>query len=676
MMRMADRRPATDRRALALVVCALLATVLPQVGCASKWVTLRSVPRNPLVDQLQLTAYSGPKPSARTMQLLRVYNLDADWENDPRQLLEKLQGVIDREPSADKVYALGELAYLGAKRIQPKNPDQARDLYGAAVLHAYRYLFDPRFAPTRNPYDPQFRGACDVYNSALEASLRIQCQGQRFAPGSTVTIQTSTGPWDVTCVLHGGQWRPEEFDHFDFVSNYEIRGLKNQYQTYGLGVPLIAVRKSYDGEPTATRYYPGKLSFPVTAFLRPISNPTRAGTPEAPERHRAVLEMYDPLTATDIVLGNVRVPMESDLTTPLAYFLSDFKIDDLATEGLLNPEVLMGMRPGRSQTIMGLYMIQPYEPGKIPVLMVHGLWSSPMTWMEMFNDLRSQPEIRDRYQFWFYLYPTGQPFWLSAAQLRNDLIEVRRALDPNGQEPALDQMVLIGHSMGGLVSKMQTLNSGNEYWRLVSDTPLPEIKAADDVRSKLQNCFYFQPNPSVRRVITIATPHHGSNFSNQTTQWLAHRLIRLQQMLASQEKLFSENPQAFGGGSLLRIETSVDSLSPSTAIFPVMANAPRASWVHYHTIAGLVPAHGIFGTLAAGGDGVVALDSARQPNADSELVVPADHMTVHTHPLAVLEVRRILQAHLAELESYPALSRGHLHNSHTAAAPPVLTVTQ
>ena len=112
---------------------------------------------------------------------------------------------------------------------------------------------------------------------------------------------------------------------------------------------------------------------------------------------------------------------------------------------------------------MGLYMVQPYEPGKIPVLMVHGLWSSPMTWMEMFNDLRSQPEIRDHYQFWFYLYPTGQPFWLSAAQLRRDLAKVREVLDPTHQEPALDQMVLIGHSMGGLVSQLQTLQSGDDY---------------------------------------------------------------------------------------------------------------------------------------------------------------------------------------------------------------------
>ena len=110
-------------------------------------------------------------------------------------------------------------------------------------------------------------------------------------------------------------------------------------------------------------------------------------------------------------------------------------------------------------------MLEPYEPGKIPVLMVHGLWSSPMTWMEMFNDLRSVPEIRKHYQFWFYEYPTGQPFWVSAAQMRHDLAKLRDVLDPRHLEPALDQMVLVGHSMGGLVSRLQTVDSGDGYWR-------------------------------------------------------------------------------------------------------------------------------------------------------------------------------------------------------------------
>ena len=105
-----------------------------------------------------------------------------------------------------------------------------------------------------------------------------------------------------------------------------------------------------------------------------------------------MLELYDPLTVDQTVIAGQRVPLESDLTTPLAYFLSrpEMNLGDLATAGLLRPDELLNkMRPGQPEPIMGLYMVQPYEPGKIPVLMVHGLWSSPMTWMEMFNDLRA-----------------------------------------------------------------------------------------------------------------------------------------------------------------------------------------------------------------------------------------------------------------------------------------------
>ena len=116
-----------------------------------------------------------------------------------------------------------------------------------------------------------------------------------------------------------------------------------------------------------------------------------------------LLELHDPLDAKDIVVGDRRVPLESDLSTPLAYFLDRPKLNQLADYGLI--------RPDRAAALTGLYMLQPYEPNKIPVVLVHGLWSSPLTWTEMYNDLRSQPEISRHYQIWFYLYPTGQPFW-------------------------------------------------------------------------------------------------------------------------------------------------------------------------------------------------------------------------------------------------------------------------
>jgi len=638
-------------------------------GCASSnWVTLRTVPQNPLVEQLQLTSYYGPRPSKRTEQLLRLHNLTYISRSDPRGLIKRLQEFNNREPVADRVYAMSELAYLGGMEAQRVDKQVALDLFGASVLYSYQYLFDDRYNSTRNPYDPQYRGACDLYNCALESGLRIICTNKELKPETSKTIHTAAGTWDITCKLRGSQWKPEDFARFEFVSDFKITGLKNQYLAHGLGVPLIAVRPNNDKDGTAgAKYYPRNLSFPVTAFLRPSSSEDlRSGQDMTHEQ--GVLELYDPLTTSETVVDHHLVPLESDLTTPLAYFLSNPELDALATAGLLHPETLLkpenllkpaeaifNLRQDKQDAVMGLYMVQPYEPGKIPVVMVHGLWSSPMTWMEMFNDLRSSEDIRDHYQFWFYLYPTSQPFWLSAMQMRHDLAEARQTLDPNRQEPSLDQMVLIGHSMGGLVSDLQTLNSGNDYWRLVSKEPLDQIKTDAEVREKLAETFYFQPNPSIRRVITIGTPHRGSPFSNQTTQWLLGKLISLPQTLInSQQKLYVQNPGAFVDKSLVKVDTSIDSLSPHSPIFPVMLSSRRPPWVKYHNIVGVVPSQQWWLNKISGeGDGVVTKESAHVDYASSEIVVPADHSTVHTHPLAVLEVRRILLEHLNELRGEP-----------------------
>ncbi|NLY00810.1 MAG: alpha/beta fold hydrolase [Rhodopirellula sp.] len=630
---------------------AFVAAVVTVSGCASsKMANLRSVPHSPLVERLQLTARGGPKPSERTVQFLRLYDLPNGLEGDSRQLLEKIQTIIDRDPSADKIYAAAELSYLAAKKVEDRDKRLAMDFYGASVLHAYQYLFDERFNKIRNPYDPQFRGACDLYNGALEDGLRIVIKGDGLMPGQTHKIETAAGRWDITCVVRGGPWREEDFGSFEFASDYEISGLKNQYRTYGLGVPLIAVRSAKDAgdQAGAVRFYPPELSFPVTAFLRPIPE-LLPDSADAQIRRHGMIELCDPTSIEDVAVGNLHVPLESDLTTPLAYFLSNPHFASLATDGLLHPErLLAGI--GDQRAPVGLYMVQPYEKGKIPVLLVHGLWSSPMTWMQMFNDLRSSTEIRDHYQFWFYLYPTAQPFWASAAQLRRDLDDTRQILDPDRQEAALDHMVLVGHSMGGLISRMQTIDSRDDFWKIVSDEPFESVQADAEVKDRLAKCFFFQANPAIRRVITIGTPHRGSKFANQTTQWLASRLIHLPaKLVQGREQVIRDNPDLFRDPSMLEIDTSIDSLSPESPVFPVMLAAHHAPWVKYHNIIGLVPDKGLTGWLAAGTDGVVSQKSAHMEEAVSEIVVPADHVAVHAHPLAVLEVKRILLEHLAEL---------------------------
>lgn len=647
------------RRRTVWVAVLLAAALIVPAGCSSNKVSLRSVPKMPLGDELQLASYWGPQLSPRTQQLLRIHNLTYEPKSDPRPIIAHLQGFNAQTPVAERVYAMGELAYLGGKTAEKYDKKIAVDLYGAAVLYSYQYLFDPRYAATRNPYDPQYRQACDLYNGALESGLRLIAKDKQLKPNMTRTIDTADGSWDIECRLVGSRWSAEDIARFEFCSDWEVTGLKNQYRTHGLGVPLIAVRND-QYEPVGAKYYPPSLSFPLTAFLRPL-NPEEIDPSKNAARAQGVLELYDPLATAETTVGYHRVPLESDLTTPLAYFLSNPQLDALATVGLLHPETLLQpnnllkLPAGQKKPIMGLYMVQPYEPGKIPVVLVHGLWSSPMTWMEVFNDLRSLPEIRNNYQFWFYLYPTGQPFWESASQFRRDLADARTALDPKHEEPALDQMVLVGHSMGGLISDLQTLQSGDDYWKLVCKEPLDALKSESAVRDKLRQTFYFEPNPSIRRVVTIGTPHRGSTFSNQTTQWLLGKLIHLPQMIVP-EKIVRDNPSAFIDGSLISVKTSIDSLSPHSPILPVMLAAHRMPWVKYHNIVGDYAMPWYMKPFEQEGDGVVPITSAKVDYAVSEITVPADHTTVHTHPAAVLEVRRILLEHLSDLRGQQAAS--------------------
>ncbi len=484
-------------------------------GCATqKFISMRDIPLNPLSNQLHLVSRSGPQISDRTMTLLRHYALQDLYKRDPDACLVQLQDITATEKGAEKIHAVAELAYiLGLRADRSKDFSKALDMYSVSVSNAYIYLFCPDLDVSRNPYDPQFRGACDVYNSALESTLRLVNRRDILKPGHTYRIQSKEREYGVQ-VVSRGNWQEEDFDRFEFCSDYKVEGLDSINVGYGIGVPMIAVRKKNVEENAAEDHYPDGLSFPVTAMLRVTSPSIR---PENSSKHRypCVLELHDPLESNDIFFCDRRVPLQSDLSTPLAFFLDNpkFREQTNATLGLLNPNA--------TQKNRGIYMLEPYDPERIPVVMVHGLASSPLTWMPMFNDLRSFGELRRSYQFWFYQYPTGQPFWISATQMRNELAQLRQKLDPSKQNAALDQMILVGHSMGGLISRLQTYYSDDQFWRAISDKPFEEVKGDEQDVQALKSALFFEPNPSIRRVVTIGTPHQGSDFANDTTRWLA-----------------------------------------------------------------------------------------------------------------------------------------------------------
>ena len=643
------RRCRVRRRFASWVTRGLFCMLMVAVaGCQSTtWLRHRKAPDSPLVEALHLQSFSGPKPTERTSQWLRRFDLVEAFHDQPgSQFIDHVDRVVSSEPDAENVYVLAELAFLAGKRAeQARNLATAFDMYVISVANAYLYLVDERFDLRRNPYDPRFRQACDLYNGSLESAMRLAQLEGPLVPGTERAIETKRQSIRLHVVSKGG-WRRDQIKRIEFASEYKTTGLTNQTRRFGLGVPLIAVYRDDLNRPGEQFYAPG-MSVAATAFLRVVPDQLHG---RDRSRHTCVIELYDPLVTTDVRIDDGRlVPLESDLSTPLAYSLSDpmFQTTDIGTRGLLNPR--------DSQSVQGIYMLEPYDARKVPVLMVHGLWSSLITWMEMFNDLRANSEIRDNYQFWFYLYPTGQPFWTTAAQLRQDLEHARMVLDPPHRAVALDQMVLVGHSMGGLVSRLQTLQSGDDYWKLISDDPLQTVELEEDLREQLRETWFFEPNESIRRVVTIATPHRGSEFSNSTTQWLARKLIRLPGALAENtQRIFDQNAK-LRRSRLLNTNTSVESLSPASPVFPLLVRPHHLPRVRYHNIVGVLPDDEVLGRVAervtGRGDGVVKFESAHLEHAESETVVPEDHVKIHRHPLAILEVERILVEHLDELRA-------------------------
>src|SRR5262249_32973900 len=160
------------------------------------------------------------------------------------------------------------------------------------------------------------------------------------------------------------------------------------------------------------------------------------------------------------------------------------------------------------------------------------------------------------------LYPTANPYLTSAADLRQDIQMLRARLDPGNTDRAFDQLVLVGHSMGGLISRLMTINSGDSFWRQVSDRPFEEVHLEPETARELQRTMFFERVPGVRRVIFVATPHHGSGLSPSPLGRLAGELIRLPSNLMKVAKDLDQTKDL----RLKTIPTSVEELDPSSPI--------------------------------------------------------------------------------------------------------------
>jgi pimeloyl-ACP methyl ester carboxylesterase len=578
------------------------------------------------------------------------------WEVRPEPVAEAVRNLSGEKPfgrtdrsatgtsassTASPDLALAESMFIEARRAEALASEKSARLYRDCMAVAMRVMTEPQVGAAAGDELPQFLEPRALYNRALEKFLRLT---GRHVIRPDEAWRAALAGLGVSAAAGRGQhlWAPERFDELRFPGDFIVRGMDHYYGSDGLGVPLIAVRKPSPEElerrQGADRFFPYWEVYPVTAVLR-FENGAPAGA-------SPVLELHDALEVDRVSISGRPVPLAADLTTPTAYHFAKGRLGRYEKISLFTPQKITREA--------GLHMLHPYEPGKIPVVMIHGLGSSPKAWGKVVNALRGDPELRAHYQFWMYMYPTGNPFLLSAFELRRSLTAARDAVDPGRTDAAFDQTVLIGHSMGGLLSRLAITNSGDGLWRLNSNRPFESLVAGPEDRELLARVFFFEPLSFVRRVVFIATPHRGSELADTFIGRLGDSFIRLPDPLEkSHDALIAQNaPDFFTARFRSGVPSSIDGLEMNNPYLTTIDRLPPAPGAVAHSIVGKVGR----GPLESSSDGVVPYSSSHIDWAISERVVPQNHFC-QDHPETVEELRKILRIHLGLAAASPLSGR-------------------
>ena len=603
------------------VCLTILAAVVFAGGCAPSYVRVRRAPYDQVAVRLRSDVGSADEPGSLTKRYLSEHGITCDHGRNCACVIDLIKRFQGDRPTIRGQFALSELRYLAAQSKHENDPATASELYFDAAAAAFRaiggILDSGRSMPKIQTATLQ------LYNSSVEGLLRLADNDGMFEPGYTIHLPITGRDLTINVRETGTGWHARDFDRFEFASDYDIKDDITRHGQLGIGVPLIAIRQRDTQSRAVEEHYPIGLRFPCTAVLRFDCGVAR-------------LELHDSMKASTVEIGTGGLPLSADLTAPLARSMDRRDLRYLDTTGLILPE--------KVEQVSGLYMIQPFQPGKIPVLMVHGLWSSPLTWMEMINELQSVPEIRDRYQFWFYLYPTAKPFWSAAADLRQDLADMRAVFDPSMDNTALDQMVVVGHSMGGLIARMLTVDSGDEFWHAMHHCQ--SLAGRRQSVAELRRSLFFESDDSIKRVVTIATPNRGSNYANRFTRWIARTAISMPGRLIGDVRDFAEGDlKKHGSFSRELFFTSVDGLDPNSAVLAQLRKSPKPPYVTYHNVVGRKKSL-LFERKT---DGIVPVASAHLDDVVSQIMVEAAHSRVHRAGQTICEVQRILLEHLGSL---------------------------
>ena len=578
----------------------------------------------------------GPCWSVSTTNLLCQLGLDGMARRHPRAAFAELeQGAHDGRSDPTRLLALAELADQNARAMGPLATDEAMAWSRDAAVYA-AFCLSASGGTTGD--DATWCAACDVHNRAAARCLRLARTAETPEQSGWPDRLASAGILPAASVP---EWTSMGFTSLEPAKDRIVTGLKPKGQRAGLGIPLIVRRSLDDAEAVAWKPFgPGRATFAATAVIRP------RGSVASWRGQPIEMVLLDPMRTETLDLGGRVVPMAADLTTPMAIRLAEGSIQNYEYLGVFDPEFYTQRA--------GAYAVDPYQPGKVPVVLVHGLWSSPRVWVPMLDALRGDPVLRASYQFWVVLYPSGYSLPTAALSVRRSLREIRRRFDPRGTDPALDRMVIVGKSTGGQTTRLLVQSSGEALWNAIFTRPIDEVRASPALRAELAETLFFEPEPYIRRTIFVTTNHRGGNLARQPGVELGVSLIRHNNPLrpAWTELQAANGPEVFQPSFRDWAPGGVDGLQADSPLVAAIDAQPIATSVAYHSIIATIHP-GL--PREAMTDGFVRYTSAHLDGADSERIVSANHVCVEADPEVIAEVRRILMMHRdeARAESLP-----------------------
>jgi pimeloyl-ACP methyl ester carboxylesterase len=428
-------------------------------------------------------------------------------------------------------------------------------------------------------------------------------------------------------------WRPQDYelipaDELDLRGKFVVPRVTRE----GAGAALVAVR-SEQAPQVPLRFAPPRVYTAVTAVARFTGR-------------KCEIEFIDPLATETVNVSGRSLPSQADLTAPIALGLSREHPEKIGFVAMLNPEKF-------AHTVR-LIQVQPYDPNKIPVVFVHGLQDTPVAWVPMVNALWADPVLRRNYQVCVFSYPSGYPVQYSALLLRRELEAFDRTF------PHHRSIILVGHSMGGIISRLMITDSGGDrLWRYFFGKPPAETKLSPESKALVEEGLIFKPR-RVARVIFISTPHRGSIIAQNSIGRIGSSLIRksVRYMNAGREildaSIVQEDPTVL---KLNRLPNSIDTLSPNDPFVKEMNALPMAKRIPYHSIIGDRGR----GDTPNSSDGVVPYWSSHLDGAESEKIVPSGHGAEHSAQ-GIAEVLRILHEHIASRGLRKATATGPAQN--------------